>query len=183
MAKKSKVRGLNEALDELFANYEESLTEAMKYAAEQAKKDIRAAEESCIEDYYNYDPTSYDRTMSLFDAFAIGVFIPYMKVGKTKKGNMRADAGVAMWPMLFDGLYTDGSNKWRPVEGWWILDNYLKGIHPATDGSSEIGAPYTPHYDGEGKSPDEKMKKYLEGYGETFNNSLIESFAKQITRR
>ena len=183
MARK-KVRGLDEALNELFANYEQSLTEALTYAAEQAKKDIQVAEESCITDYYsNYDPTGYNRTFSLFDAFTLGMFYPYMRVDKTTGGGVRADVGVGMWPIMFDGLYTDGSNQWRPVEGWWILDNYLRGIHPATDGSSEIGAPYTPHYDGKGQSAHEKMGKYLEEYGKTFNNNLLESFAKQITRR
>lgn len=180
---KGKVRGLDEALNEIFANYESSLTEAMEYAAKQAKKDIQSAEESCIAAYYaNYTPSSYHRTMTLFDAFAIGAFIPYMNVSKS--GNtVVADAGIGMWPMLFDGLYDDGSNQWRPVEGWWILDNYLNGIHPATDGSSYTGAPYTPHFDGDGQSPNEKMKTYLEEYHKTFNNSLIESFAKQIARR
>lgn len=183
MARKSKTRGLDKALDELFANYEASLIEAMKYAAKEARADIKLEVESCLGQYYsNYDPTSYDRTRSLFDAFELGAFVPYKNV-RRNGSNIVADAGVGYWPMMLDGLYTDGSNQWRPVDGWWILDNYLKGIHPATDGSSYIGAPYTPHFDGESESPNYKMKKYLEEYGKTFNNNLLESFAKQITRR
>lgn len=183
MAKKAKVRGIDEALDELFANYEESLMEAMKYAAKEARREIKLEAESCLGDYYsNYEPTSYERTRSLFDAFALNVFNPYMKVERSGQ-EIVADAGVAYWPMMLDGLYDDGSNQWRPVDGWWILDNYLNGIHPATDGSSYIGAPYTPHFDGKDKSPNEVMRKYLEGYGKTFNNNLLKSFAKQITRR
>ena len=175
---RTKVRGLDEALNELFANYEVALTEAMEYAAKEARSDIKLAAESCLESYYiNYDPTSYRRTENLSSAF-----VPYMNVHRVGT-EVVADVGMGYWPMMLEGAYMDGSNQWRPVDGWWVLDNYLRGIHPATDGSSYIGAPYTPHYDGEGQSPNEKMKKYLEEYGATFNNYLIESFAKQITRR
>lgn len=173
-----KVRGLDEALNELFTNYEASLTEAMNYAAEKAKSDIKLVAESCLEDYYmNYKPSSYRRTENLLSAF-----VPYMNVRRVGK-EVVADAGMGYWPVMLEGIYDDGSNQWRPVDGWWVLDNYLMGIHPATDGSGYIGAPYTPHYDGEGQSPNEKMKKYLEEYGKTFNNNLLETFAKQITRR
>lgn len=175
---KGKVRGLDEALNELFANYEKSLTEAMKYAAKEAKREIKLEAESCLEQYYlNYEPTSYRRTENLLDAFR-----PYMDVRKVGS-QIIADAGMGYWPIMLEGAYNDGSNQWRPVDGWWVLDNYLKGIHPATDGSSYIGAPYTPRFDGEDKSPNEIMRKYLEGYVDTFNNNVLISFAKQIKGR
>lgn len=171
-----KVRGLDEALNELFANYEQSLTEAMKYAAKEAKEEIKLEAESCLEDYYlTYRPTSYDRTDNLYDAF-----IPYMNVRKVGNGIV-ADVGMGYWPMMLDGVYKDGSNQWRPVEGEWVLENYLNGIHPTTDGSTYVGAPYIPVKDD--KSPNEKMREYLEAYGNTFNDNLLVSFAKQIAGR
>lgn len=171
-----KVRGLDEALNELFADYEKSLTEAMKYAAEKAKDDIEEKAKSCLWEYYeSYDPRAYDRYGHLEDAF-----IPYMNVGRV--GNsVEASVGMGYWPFMLDGIYNDGSNQWRPVEGWWVLDNYLKGIHPTTDGSTHIGAPYIPIFDAE--SPEDKMEGYLEKYIKTFSNNIKAGFAKQITRR
>lgn len=170
-----KVRGLDEALNELFADFEKSQTEAMKYAAKIAKDDIEEKAKSCLWEYYeNYNPNSYDRTGNLESAF-----IPYMNVGRVGNG-VEASVGMGYWPFMLDGVYNDGSNQWRPVEGWWVLDNYLRGIHPATDGSGYIGAPYTPKFDD--KSPDDKMEDYLKNYIDTFSNNVLISFAKQIKR-
>jgi hypothetical protein len=174
---KGKVRGLNEALDELFANYEKSLKVAMQCAAKKAKDDIEQKAKSCLWQYYeNYDPSAYERYGYLENAF-----IPYMRVIRTNEGNIMAEAGMGYWPFMLDGVCNDGSNQWRPVESWWVLDNYLRGIHPTTDGSTYVGAPYTPVFDIE--SPDDKMEKYLEDYVDTFNDNILISFAEQITRR
>lgn len=171
-----KVRGLDEALNELFADYERAQTEAMKCASKIAKEYIEEKAKSCLWEYYeSYDPSIYDRYGHLERAF-----IPYMNVGRV--GNsVEASVGMGYWPFMLDGVYNDGSNQWRPVEGWWVLDNYLRGIHPTTDGSSFIGAPYTPVFDAQ--SPDDKMEKYLKDYVNTFNNNVLISFAKQIKGR
>lgn len=175
MARK-RVRGLNEALDELFADYEKSLTIAMKHAAEIAKEDIDWKARSCLHEYYeNYDPRKYDRTYHLEDAF-----IPYMNV-KRAGDSVEASVGMGYWPFMLDGVYNDGSNQWRPTDGWWVLDNYLKGIHPTTDGDEHVGAAYIPIFDSQ--SPDDKMESYLEKYVDTFNNNVLMSFAKQISGR
>ena len=174
MARK-KVRGLDEALDEIFSDYEKALTVAMNYASDKAKKEIKDEAESCLDRYYyNYDPSQYERTEQLKNAF-----IPYKKVSRVRN-EIVADVGMGYWPFMLDGLYTDGSKQWHPVDGWWILDNYLKGIHPRTDGSEFVGAPYIPVTDHE--SPEDHMKLYLEQYVNTFNNDILKSFADQIAR-
>jgi hypothetical protein len=180
MARKAKVRGLDEAIDELFKNYEGALTEAMKYASEIAKNDIDFKAKSCLYEYYDNfqpgegEPNIYERTGHLEDAF-----IPYMNI-ECAGNNVEASVGMGYWAFMLDGVYS-GSNNWTPVDGSWVLDNYLKGIHPTTDGSSYPGAPYIPVFDL--VSPDTKMEKYLNDYTKTFNNNVLISFAKQLTRR
>lgn len=175
MARK-KVRGLDEALDELFTDYKRSLIRAMRYATRRARDDIEWKAKSCLyEYYYNYDPSSYDRWGHLENAL-----IPYMRLGTIATGHVRAEVGMGYWPLMLDGVYNDGSDQWRPVDGWWVLDNYLKGIHPATDGGVYPGAPYLPVVDSQ--SPTDKMEKYLEEYTKTFNNNIVIAFAKQLTR-
>lgn len=175
MAKK-KVRGLDEALNELFANYERSLTEAMKYAAKEAQDDIEWKAKSCLYEYYdNYDPSIYDRTDSLKNSF-----VPYMNVTRIGK-EILADVGMGYDFSRLEGVYS-GSQKYTPVDGRWVLENYLNGIHPATDGDwIPERALYIPVYDA--MSPNDKMKAYLEKYNETFNNNVLISFAKQIKGR
>jgi hypothetical protein len=179
MAKK-KVRGLDEALNELFANYEKSLAEAMVYAAREASREIKLEAESCLEQYYlNYSPTQYNRTESLLQSF-----VPYRKVHR-KGQNVIADVGMGYDASRLNGVY-NGSIKWSPVDGSWVLQNYLLGIHPATNGGIVAGqVEYFEYWDVDvgDRSPTAKMKEFLEKYRDTFNNNILESFAKQITRR
>ena len=179
---KAKVKGINEAIDEVFKDYKNALTKAMKDASKIAKDDIAFKAKSCLYEYYeNFqpgigEPNWYERTDSLVNSF-----VPYMRVGAAKnKSYILASVGMGYWPFMLDGVYS-GSNQWNPVDGEWVLENYLKGIHPTTDGSSYIGAPYLPVFDS--VSPEEKMEKYLQEYVGTFRDNVLLSFVKQITRR
>ena len=180
MARKAKVRGLDEAIDELFKNYDVALMEAMTYASEEAKYDIKFQAESCLYEYYaNFqpgtgEPNRYERTGNLINAF-----VPYMDVKHINTG-IEASVGMGYWDFMLDGVY-GGSKKWTPTDSSWVLDNYLKGIHPTTDGSTYEGAPYFEVVDQ--MSPTDKMGKFLENYVKTFNNNVLISFVKQITRR
>ena len=181
MPRKAKVRGLDEAVDELFKNYEGALVKAMKYASQIAKEDIKSKAMSCLDEYYESfqpgkgDPNSYERTFSLKNAF-----IPYQKLAKKAGKAVGVEVGMGYWSFMLDGVYS-GSKNWTPVEGDWVLDNYLKGIHPTTDGSTYVGAPYFEVIDA--VSPTDKMGKYLEEYVTTFNNNVLISFANQLTGR
>ena len=177
---KANVRGLDEAIDELFKNYEDALTEAMKYASKIAKDDIDFKAKSCLYEYYeNFqpgkgEPNVYERTDSLINAF-----IPYMDVVRVGEG-IEASVGMGYWAFMLDGIYS-GSKNWTPVDGSWVLDNYLRGVHPTTDGSTYQGAPYFEVIDA--VSPTTKMEEYLENYTKTFNKNVLISFAKQMSRR
>lgn len=179
---RAKVKGVSEAIDEVFKDYKGALAKAMKEASKIAKEDIEWKAKSCLYEYYeNFQPGTgepnwYERTGSLENSF-----IPYMRIGVAKnQPYIVASVGMGYWPFMLDGVYS-GSNQWNPVDGEWVLENYLKGIHPTTDGSSYIGAPYLPVFDS--VSPEEKMEKYLQEYVGTFRNNVLLSFVKQITRR
>ena len=75
-----------------------------------------------------------------------------------------------------------GSNAYGQVDAWYVLDNYLEGIHPATNGSSNPDTViYYENIDSE--SPTDKMEKYLDNYASTtFHNNILISFAKQIAK-
>ena len=174
---KATVRNLDKAIDKLFKDYEIALTKAMRYSSEIAREDINFKAKWCLYEYYeNYEPSVYERTGRLEDAF-----VPYMKVGRLKGGaGIGAVVGMGYDASKLEGVYS-GSQKWTPVDGSWVLENYLQGIHPTTDGSILPGAEYIPIYDS--VSPDTKMEKYLNDYVKTFNENVLVSFAKQLMRR
>ena len=172
---KGKVRNLDKAIDKLFKDYETALTKAMTYASEKAKDDIECKAKSCLWEYYdNYKPNVYGRTGTLEDAF-----VPYMDVKHIGEG-IESSVGMGYDASRLEGVY-NGSQKWTPVDGSWVLENYLQGIHPTTDGSFLPGAPYMPVYDL--ISPNTKMEEYLNNYVKIFNDNVLTSFAKQLTRR
>lgn len=176
---KAKVRGLEKEINRVFKRYEEALTKAMKDAADEAEFDIGFKARSCLYEYYeNYEPTWYDRTNSLINAF-----VPFKKVG-TSNGEVIAQAGVIYDPARLNGVYnSNGSEQYQPVDSEWVLTNYLNGIHPRTNGypiwANELI--YDPVIDE--ISPNTKMKEYIEDYKKTFDYNVLKSFAKQIARR
>lgn len=176
---KAKVKGLEEAINSIFKRYESNLKKAMMYAAEEAEYDIGFEAKSCLYQYYeNYDPNWYDRTESLEQAF-----VPFKKVGKVG-GDIVAWSGVIYDPAKLDGVYnSNASEKYQPVDSEWILRNYLRGIHPRTNGypiwADELV--YDPKIDK--PSPDEKMKTYIKQYADTFDQNVLKWFARRVTRR
>lgn len=179
MARKAKVKGLDKAINELFEDYEGALMKAMKYASKIAKKDIQEKAVYCLEQYYESfqpgkgEPNIYSRTENLMNSF-----VPYMRIVKSKEKRVIGTmVGMGYWAFMLDNVYS-GSKNWTPVDGEWVLENYLKGIHPTTDGSTFPGAPYTPVFDS--ISPETKMEEFLSDYQKTFDNNVLFSFAKQL---
>lgn len=169
-------RTLESAIDELMKNYESALKEAVEYASNEAVKDIYKESISCLERYYDsYDPTSYERTDSLWRAI-----VPCLTI-QQDKDKITSSVGVEYDAARIDGVYY-GSKKYSPADSSWILDNYLRGIHPATDGSSIPGEAF--YYENvDTISPTEHMTAYLNNYANTtFHKNIITSFAKQIKR-
>lgn len=170
-------RTLNEAIDELMKNYESALKEAVEYASNKAVEDIYKQSINCLEQYYdNYEPTSYERTDYLWRAI-----LPYAETIQHTKDGIMSRVGVAYDSAQLDGVY-NGSKQYSPTDGAWILDNYLRGIHPATDGSPVVGEAF--YYENvDSVSPTDTMNDYLNKYATTtFHNNILVSFAKQIVR-
>lgn len=173
---------LDQAIDKLIENYRDALKEAVDYASGKAVEDIYKYSMTCLEEYYDsYDPTSYERSDSLWHAI-----LPYLETHETEE-ELISRVGVQYDSFALESYIAGnpayvGSKKYGQVEAGYVLANYLEGIHPATNGSSfpdqvqyyEIRDP---------KSPTEKMEDYLRQYvSKTFNKNMMISFAKQIKR-
>lgn len=186
----AKAKDLKTAMKDLEKNYKEVLKGAVQYATEEAKKDIHKKSLSCLLEYYeNYDPTSYDRINGLQYAF-----LPYQSV-KSDGNHIIGTAGVEYDYNILDYSYQSGSVKYGAKkdenghiieygmpESAWVMDNYLDGIHPTTNGyptaKGTTHMEYIPIYDS--KSPTEKMSEYLDNYVGTFKYNVYSYLAAYV---
>lgn len=181
----AKSKDLNAAMKELKKNYRRVLKEAVQYATEEAKKDVYNKALSCLEEYYDsYEPNSYNRTYHLEDAF-----VPYDDI-KATNTHITSIVGIVYDTSLLT-TYVVGSKNYGsrdvdegkeilPIEEW-IMNNYLDGIHPYTDGSRVPGeAVYYEIIDS--PSPTKKMDNFLEKYANTFSNNVHSYLAAYLLR-
>lgn len=175
---KATIKGLDKAIEEVYKNYKKSITKAAKEATMKAQSDIEIKAYSLLLDYYNEypDPNSYDRTYTLSQCF-----VPYGKT--TVKGDIiSCEMGIIYDASKLEGQY-EGSEIYTPTDPEWIIDNYLQGIHPRTDGST---APGGGNYENEklygSSQPAWNMQTFLDGYWVVFQNNLRTSLAKQALK-
>lgn len=175
------IKSLDQAIDELMKNYEIALKEAVEYASDRAVEDIWKYSMTCLEEYYdNYIPTRYERTDSLHYAI-----LPYLTIKNNSK-DIVVTAGVEYNPSVLEAYISNsdvywGSNQYGQADAYWVIDNYLRGVHPATDGGSVAGEAF--YYENiDAQSPTEKMKNYLDQYATTFSDNILISFAKQVVK-
>lgn len=175
----AKNNDLSIAIKELKKNYKQVLKEAVQYATEEARKDVHTRALTCLEEYYaSYDPSSYNRSDSLRHAF-----LPYMNI-KSNSDYIISTVGVeynADALEAYAGTSYNASRKYGRADASWIINNYLDGIHPTTDGSSIAGeAVYTEIIDA--ISPTQKMDKYLDNYVNTFADNMYSYLAAYLMR-
>lgn len=177
----AKTRTIDELIDELLKDYSSALTVAVEYASSKATEDIYKYSMSCLEEYYdNYDPTRYHRTDSLWHAI-----LPYSEIHSGK--DVISRVGVEYNPFILETYIQGnpayiGSQSYGQVDSWYVLNNYLEGIHPATNGSRDPDK--VVYYEiRDPESPTDKMERYLNEYASTtFKDNILISFAKQIAK-
>ena len=145
---------IDEIIDKIIKNYEKNLKVAVESATQKVTEDIHKYSMTCLEQYYSsYQPNSYDRSGSLQQAI-----LPYVPVIKQGDKVVTSEVGIEYHASALDGAYS-GSKKYTPTDGAWVLDNYLQGIHPATNGGRTTETSIYLMF--QGSSPYEMMQKYL----------------------
>lgn len=179
MAKaKIEIKGLDEAIEEVFKDYKKTIKVAAQEATERAKDDLYANSVSCLVQYYNdYSPTSYNRTYSLIDSF-----VPYADPVKETSYGFVCTAGVMFDERRIEGTYY-GSDIYSPADGDWIIANFLNGIHPRTDGSQDVGGGNYEYEKYQGSFvPSEEMQKFIDRYYKMFDKNFRRALSTQILR-
>ena len=170
-----KAISIDEAINKIIDNYSANIRGAVEYASNKAIEDIYEYAFNCLDQYYeNYDPVRYNRTDHLGDAI-----LPYAEKIKQTKNQITSTVGIQYDPTPLEGIYY-GSEKYSPTDGWWILENYLKGVHPATNGGRTTES--TLYYEiVDPVSPYSLMEQYLKTTATAmFRSRLIEYFVQTL---
>ena len=173
------IQGLDKAIDELFKDYKKAIKIAAEEATNKAKEDIHQNAVLCLLQYYaDYpNPTVYNRTYQL-----INCFVPFSEPVKEDAGGFICRAGMVYDPDRVANTYS-GSEIYTPTDAEWIIDNYLQGIHPRTDGSYTVGGGNYEHEKYQGSFvPSFEMQKYLNGYRYIFDDNFRFALSRQVLK-
>lgn len=173
-------RTITDILQELKKDYNRVLLKAVGQTTDTACEDVYKFSISVLERYYeNYEPSTYNRTQSLGKA-------TYPIADVKIQGNMIISTfGVGYDPDILESVaassYYEASRKYGNVDDDWVIQNYLMGIHPATNGSSNPDTVvYIPWIDP--VSPDKTLKKYLKWYRKKFQNNVTDYLLRYISK-
>jgi hypothetical protein len=175
---KAIIKGLDEAINKIHKDYKNAMKVAAQKATERAKNDLYENVVSCLLAYYDdYNPTSYDRTYSLIDSF-----VPYAKPVQEVDDELICVAGVEFDPARIYGAYV-GSKQYGYTDGQWVIDNFLMGIHPRTNGSDIVGEGNyeAEKYQGE-FVPAAEMQRYVDDYYKIFDKNFRREMSTQILK-
>lgn len=132
---------LNDAIEEVVKGYKTAAAVAADKASKKTAEFIYNEALTCLEKYYYsytavlHEPRRYDRTNQLKNSFVKHSII------KSKAKNIICEMGVVYDYTKLDGLYDRAHDEtykgnWSPPDSSWIVDNYLDGIHPTTNGAT-----------------------------------------------
>ena len=188
---------LSDAIDDILKDYKSAMKKAIEFAAKEAGKDLMKKAKTCLEEYYdNYDPTErYERTNTLQYAF-----LPYSKIDY-EEDRVVGKVGVEYSPTMLEQMMPSpvyyrgrdgsqkirhegyyGSSNYQPVDATWVINNYLRGVHPITNGGSTSDTViYYEIFDA--KSPNQKMDEFIKSYDKTFDENVLLGLLGQISKK
>lgn len=140
----AKARTIDDVVKDIITiKYKPLLKEAVEHVAKQAEKDIHSKAVNVLVKYYygGYDPESYYRTGALIQSI-----VPFSSIRINGSGSnemIECVVGVEYSPRALEQYLStfeyayQGSNRWEQPDASWIIENFLAGKHPTTDGSRD----------------------------------------------
>jgi hypothetical protein len=185
----AKAKTVNDVLRTIQATYADKVLKSMKVARAEALQKVTDEAKNILAEYYGeYRPERYNRTETLKNSInddnpSKNAIKPFSKLAyNSSKTAVKLTVGIEYDSSKLDNTYY-GSKKWSPVEGAYVLNNFLEGIHPGTEGNSTpwLGDGPAPYYWEEQFEPTpwNKMQRYLDnGLPVQVQKSLLKAFFK-----
>lgn len=170
------VGSIKEALAEVEKVYKSVAMSSVKKVTDEVCQDMYKFAVSTIDRYYaNYEPERYLRDYDLYNTLS-----PIAKVSDS--GNaIQCVVGVSFNGGAVDGK--TGSSKYPSgASGTWIVENFLNGIHPATNGARVPEyVVYMPITDS--MSAGFLLNKYIDSRGPKMQNEIQKNIILNIVSR
>lgn len=189
-------KAIKDALDDMLKDVDAVVAQVAKEASYKAKTDFEEKAKSVVDEYYaQYNPIRYKREHNLYNTYhAYG-----------RPNGTVINSGVWFQDDALFGVYSSNSryhrsgNQWESidwinggpekgkqygvVDGNWVFDNFMKGIHPAWIGNKSKGyEDYSYHY--ADCSPTKLMDDFTDDYWDTIlqpwvNDRFVELLIKR----
>ena len=187
-------KALSDAIDDTLKDWRKSMTNAVDFAIDRAQFDWMNEAKNCLSEYYKHEPDVYQRVYINGKSLLEYSFVPYKKV---KYGTKKVTGSVGVEydasaleayigdPVTYvgeDGIIRTkhvgyyGSAKHQPVDAWWVIENYLMGLHP--DGGADRSS-----FNADSESPNSKMQRYKKEYQKIFDENVLLGLLGQIAKK
>lgn len=123
---------LSDAIQKLIDNVEDVAVVSANLVKDKMQKDFEKMAEGTVDKYYEYQKgyyTKHGRKHNLYKTYSVDISLI-----KTKK-RIDFDLSLKYDPDVLEGLYhSNASETWADVQADYVLENFLGGYHPWTNG-------------------------------------------------
>lgn len=128
----AKGNSLSDAIQVLIDNVEGAAYTAGLLANQKMQKDFEEMAKGTVDKYYEYKRgqyTKYGRQHNLYNIYKVTTSIKQTKKAVKLEVNLNFDPGK------LEGLYhSNASELWEDVDGTYVFQNFMYGVHPWTNG-------------------------------------------------
>ena len=165
---------LSDAIDKIIKSVDVATRKTAFQASQRMVQDLWEKAKSVVDEYYEYKNGSYTkfgRQYNLYDIYEVDT-----PSTRKHKDGYQINAKIIFYDERLEGVH-NGSRKYRPVDGEYVLDLFWSGEHPWYSGSPVNDGSYkTISY---GTSAKESFKKFDDRYDDVFLKAYLEDIIVQ----
>lgn len=172
---------LSDAIQMLIDNVQEAAETTALLVQDKMKKDFEEMAKGTVDKYYEYKKgyyTKHGRKHNLYKVYSVT-----SNIEKTKK-KISIDLRLRYDSDVLEGLYhSNASDIWEDVEADYVLENFLGGFHPWTNGWP-LFTNKPLQYKEIKASPkvSTTVKKYMKTYGDKYFSKYVDTILMQLIK-
>ena len=177
----AKGNSLSDAIQNMIDDVERATAFAGVFLKSKVQKDFEDAARTSVDKYYSYKNgyyTRYGRQHRLYKVYDVKTDV------HKENGNIVVSTGIYMDSDRLEGLYHSnsslhkGSGSWEAggdVEADYVFENFIRGIHPWTNGWPRTSTPFLEYDEIRSKpSPDNYLNRYRDKYADVYFSKHIQ---------
>lgn len=172
---------LADAIQVVIDNVETAAVTAGNLANQKMQQDFTEMAKGTVDSYYEYingQYTRYGRTHSLYNIYKVTTSMKKTKSAVNLEVNLNLDPGK------LEGIYhSNASKKWANVDGMYVFENFMEGVHPWTNGWPLSGAAELEYKEIKASPNVERtIKKYKKAYGDKYFKPYMDKIFMSLVK-